>query len=518
MTPDDFFVFSVGQKLPDLFFRGHAFFEEDFVIGESGLRNFESERQRCAEIHEDGRYFLLRKEGSDHVAGTDFNGTMKLFLYRDSSKWALSNSFSKLLDFVRAAGWRITPQPEHLNAWLLTGPFWQQLWSFKTAVDEIELVPAQAEIRISRSEIKLTMKSTKPTAETYEQAMIRFISLWVNRTATLISTPGIFVKSDITGGVDSRINLALIMYAQSKLGLSMTNELTFNCGKHGRHREDFKVAERLSKFYRFPLNKPLSVPVSWRSSRECFEMWRLSSLGAYSPVYFPDHQFSEKLVNIGGGGGERHRPFYPNTDIDTFFHKHEDKFVSEEFFQRIKIDVKEALERIFSTSDTINPMIAHYREFRDRLHSGLLANYSIRISPLGSKYLQEATSFKSSQEIARNQVLFDAMNALIPDLLTRPYDNPKKEPAKECLDTLLLLPKCEVLIGKTFQGSGHERVSTKKNDRRPIDHLAEHLSKIAKRNLASDAAMKTAVQQGKFSHPVDAKNIHATILENEISC
>ena len=490
MQASDFFYFTSDSDFPARFFRGYAFCGNDLVIGETGVELFKQE----IPFREDGHYFLLRQDGQRFIGGTDYKGSMKLFTYKSSDGWAFSNSFALLVDQIKSRGWKLSIRPEHIETWNQKGSFWQQLWSFDTAVEEISLVPSHSVISIESGNLLVKRHETLEHFADYETAMANFLNIWLGRAAALMQGP---LKVDITGGVDSRVNLALFLAAGQRFG--DTNQMTFNCGTYGRHKEDFGVAKRLSDKYGFALNQKLKTEAVSLSGHERFCLWRLASLGSYSPLYMPTETAHPRMTHVTGGGGEGHRPFYP----DIYIYKHLERFrgtLSDAHFDKVLQSIYRSIQ---IAGDGVPPMILHYREFRDRLHSGLLANYSVRVMPLASRHLYAATRFKTPQQLDRNQVLFDVMNALAPSLMTRPYDNVTKMPSESCLARLLPSPQLTPLPGTVYSGAALPPSGSGS----PLDDLAE----AAAHTNAKDTAAKAA-HDGKFNHPSDGIGIHNALL------
>ncbi|WP_156023577.1 hypothetical protein, partial [Sulfitobacter donghicola] len=83
----------------------------------------------------------------------------------------------------------------------MKGAFWQQLWSFDTAVAEISLLPSHSLISIEAGQLSVKVHDNLERFADYETAMENFLNIWLGRAGTLMQTP---LKVDITGGVDSR--------------------------------------------------------------------------------------------------------------------------------------------------------------------------------------------------------------------------------------------------------------------------------------------------------------------------
>ena len=145
------FLFSSFDRLPDHFFSGYCFIGTDFIYGGDGAELYDEATAKRIDPGEDGCYVVIRKTADGHIIGADFKGYKKLFLYRSGSAWAVSNSFVRLVDFLRDRGQSITIDEAQLAAWFVKGPLGDQLCSFATAIREIRLVPSFCCLRITPS-------------------------------------------------------------------------------------------------------------------------------------------------------------------------------------------------------------------------------------------------------------------------------------------------------------------------------------------------------------------------------
>jgi hypothetical protein len=111
------FLFSNFHPLPDHLFDGYCFVGTDFVYSDAGAKRFTAATGRTIDPGEDGCYVVLRKVADGHIIGADFKGYKKLFLYESGSSWAVSNSFTRLVGFLRDQGGSLTCSEAHLAAW-----------------------------------------------------------------------------------------------------------------------------------------------------------------------------------------------------------------------------------------------------------------------------------------------------------------------------------------------------------------------------------------------------------------
>lgn len=429
-----FFLLSSYDLPPEHYLHGICFQDEDLIIGHGGYEKYRAVRQRDIQTGQDGSYIVIRTSESETVIGTDFSGYYKLFLYQRGEKWALSNSFIELVRYAAGKNLPVTIDESHLASFFIDGPFGDQLTSLRTSVKEIRLIPSTMEAVLTKAFFgtALTLRSVSaasnhaPNERGYREVLRDYLKLWVGRMATMLQAD-LYMRSDLTGGRDSRTVLSLMLAAAQNSGDDLIRQVNFTSDTSAKG--DFAIASQIAERFRLRFmdkREDPRVPVRLRTS-EAYEKWKSLCLGVYKPIYFPVTGPVPTALSFGGAGGEGHRRFYPSIAPDRFLDQQRAFFPSSAQFKRLKRDILEDLSRLRQGAEaSVDPMILHYRHFRDRCHGGRAPQYGNLISPLSSATLRRASSLCSPEQVERNQVLADVLINANRELATLPYDDPGK--------------------------------------------------------------------------------------------
>jgi hypothetical protein len=454
-------VFCMTSKaFQDHFFQGYAFVGADLVFGADGLRDFT--RATCQELGpgEDGCYVQIHREGTRFRVGTDHSGFKKVFYYWSPGFWVVSNSILAITDALHTNGITVTPRLSQLAAITVPRTFFQQPYSFQTIVTGVQILPLGHELMIGDENVSIKPYRPRPLPDSYAAALAQFTDLWIARFETLVANETVQLSADLTGGVDSRTVFTLIRAAQRRLGLRRAR---FFCSGAGL---DFQVAQRVCTAFEERLHNGMPVNHHALSCTEAYETWRALDLGAYHPVYFPFTTPGLHVVRVGGNGGEIHRPFYNKShsyaDLASFIRAqgdtiHPDRLRAEfaqdtqdwmqwveqneanKFWGRVKwgrlrrlIQDKRRLEKL----DKTQALITHYREFRNRFHSGRVPQSHMGFHPLSSGFLDDVSALAGAERLSSSQILFDIMHQLEPGVVLIPFDTPEKSPTDANLTAL----------------------------------------------------------------------------------
>ncbi|SJM53306.1 hypothetical protein [Agrococcus casei] len=419
-------------------FTGYAFSGAHLIIGEIGYQQWLSTGRQELEEHLDGCYMVVSPRDGQVKIGADYKGYCKLYVYQRDGHWAVSNSFSKLVESVRARGWVITPNRAVISTWSFPGAFWQQFSTFETAAHEISVLPRQHSLEVDDQGTLNVVKSERtpptPDRQGYLQALGEFVQTWIGRIGTTIRRPDTQLLMELTGGVDSRVPLALALALRQFFPTNFGKQLMLSSGL--TYPDDLRVATQIAKTYRIPINRRQQQLTYGTNFRDPFEQWRAFSLGSYGPIYWPAANVAEGRFTVGGHGGEGHRSYWTYESPQAVLEAHRDSFPDAEVYRSAANAFEETRMVLEDEYPGVSPTVAHYREFRDRLHSGLHAQQQIRLQPLASKLMYAASDLLSTDALNRGQMLYDVVGLAAPSLLSMPYDTPSKVPSHVILGDL----------------------------------------------------------------------------------
>lgn len=528
------FILSSFGPLPTHYLHGQAFFGVDLILGNEGYTAFRRHRGRTIEPGEDGSYIVIGESGSETVIGTDFAGYRKMFLYRHAGSWAVSDSLIDLARFASSRGLPVTISKPHLSTFFIKNSFGHQLASLQTSVCQIQLVPASHEIAFDTSRrsgllLRRTKAASAALPDRYDQAMYEYLRTWVGRAAALLQSD-MLVRSDITGGRDSRAVLAILFAALRRCGGSVADLAVVSSLARPA---DLKVANSIADRFGFKLNvRPWEVANTHYDVPTAYAIWKSLCLGVYMPLYIPTGAPNPSIIFLDGCGGESHRPFYPEITPQAFLDT-QAKFIADgDDYRALKASILSDINLLKSgQEEAIHPLVIHYRHFRDRCHGGRTSQFHYTTSPLASALLRNAFPLCPKEKSDRAQVLVDILINGDRELAMMAYDKPEKLPDKwnlaDVIDASGAIASAD-MNGRVF-APGIMPASAPAEPCKPDllgmlrDDVRRHQSSVAQSGyLPPDyvecgvEAVEAASAKGDFRDPVDAIPSLHVILVGEL--
>lgn len=531
MSEDLTFIFSKALDNPDSFFQGYCFQGVDYIVGEEGAKSYASDVEGSVQPAQDGCYVSVARIGSNYEFSTDYSGNKKVFFFWSPAFWAVSNSLSLLVAHLREHGITVSANRSQLRIIGVGGrsSALNQLSSFSTAVEGVFLAPALCTLSIGVAGVSLKPVAFASSAG-YGEALSTFCEVWLARLQALL-LGGIEISSDLTGGADSRAVLSLILAAAQHASLPL-DRVKFRSGSVAGDMEDLEVATEICGALGLQLNVKSSRRRRRLSSSESYAAWKALCLGVYHPIYFPKFSVGQGVVSLGGGGGENHRRFYKNASFDDLIQSCARKLSGDVASREFAVAMGAAGERLCAMEGAdSDALIVHYRNFRHRFHTGRSPQHSIVFSPLGSRYLEDASRFGGAERIRMGQVNYDIMFSMAPETLDFRFDGYEKRLTQERkkLLTEVALPST-LLVGKVYgvneSEGGQEEVPTSES-LRPLDFLWDEVQECAKSQVLKDfwspsfvrdveKAAEKAHRAGRFGHAIDGQNVSALLTSRMV--
>lgn len=189
-------------------------------------------------------------------------GMGRVFVYRNGNRWAISNSFYGLYEYINENRLNRTLNQDYINLFIKSNPITTVAYK-DTIFNEIELIPSNIEIRIDKINKEINYLETKEpdfididTPEFYN-----FIDVWTEKWINIIQfldEKKYFVNAQLSGGFDSRLTFSLLL----RSSLNFDN---INIESSTRMKEDLSIASQIAKDLKFSLNsKKLSKNKSTR--------------------------------------------------------------------------------------------------------------------------------------------------------------------------------------------------------------------------------------------------------------
>lgn len=502
------FLFSSFTGAPRDFFHGYAFADVDFVHGQAGYEAYRQATGREIRPGEDGSYVVARQAGDGVEFGTDYSGLQKLYYFTDRRAWCVSNSLSRLAEHLREHGIHLGVNVPQLAAFGVGNTLTAQLSSFETPLRGVRLVPSMCTVILRGGRLRLR-RLPPLDAVPHEEALATFLGTWRGRITTLLADPRTSITSDLTGGMDSRAVLAMIQSCDNGSAASVD----FLSNTSERLAADLRAATAIAERYGIQLNRRSRVTPDRASGPSRHRVWRELSLGTYLPVYFHLREASPFHIHFHGGGGENHRLFYPYPSVDEFLAQM--RTLPPRTYRGWRAAARKSIRFLTRGNGDVDPLILHYREFRNRLHSGRAPQYGTVIAPLSSKLLDQVSAHRAV--VTGQQINIDIMENLLPGLADMPYDEEEKRPgaAQYANVTAVTVPE-PTRAGRAYTSDDVSTAPTLNGPSAPellAADLAESVTPAVRDFVGDDAlkranaALDAARRQGKFAHASDAKRL-----------
>lgn len=429
------FIFTNLNPPPDEFFQGYCFVENNFIFGADGAKRYQYETGKTIPASQDDCYVVAQRRFADYKFDIDFAGYTILYYFHDGETWAVSNSFAQVVDFLRSRGVKILPNYAHLHAANGRSMALGQLSSLETLAHGIRVAPRTHSLIITPSAaVLLRRKDPNLDPQEYSVALSAYLETWISRFETLMYSPETDFTVDVTGGVDSRTNLALVQAARRRLGSSYSTP-RLRCGGGPGNRTDLEVATRIAKHFNLTVNDNRFIDRLPLYGSEGFQVYRDLSMGTYFPFYRPTQGPTQANITIGGGGGGIHRKTYEliikSNDPNVFFAHYargfKDTNERESFIRDSERFLNTALQ------DGEDPLRVLLREGRVRYHSGRTPRTEVAFTPLHSLTASQSQKIAGETRIDDGQFNYDIMHSTEPDLVTMAYDESSKFPSDRIL-------------------------------------------------------------------------------------
>lgn len=410
-------------------------------MGQQGAAEYVRRTRRPIGPGNDGCYVTANSVGDEYRIGADSRGLKTLFMYLADGDWAVSTSFSLLVEHLRAHGATLSVRPAALAAFAAPREFADQLSSFRTHFDEIALLPSFASVVVRGSGVEVRYHSGA-LRHSYEHALFDFVHTWRGRMATCTQNDFTRVHMDLSGGIDSRMVFA---FALADDAFTTKNERhTIGSGQH--QATDYAIASEIVHHYSESFGKRMRGRGKWSHSL-ALENWRDDSLGVYLPFYRHGGSLDPTAIHGHGAGGGNFRPHFLGSSVQAPVDRCQSS-ISDEYFEAWRSDVVAGSELLQQQRPGVHPLILHYREFRNRFHFGHRPRHSLVFTPLESILTDSITDREDSRD--ERQIYFDVMESLAPGLMGFRYDNMIKSPTRDILRGLTTVDRADAIPGSIY--------------------------------------------------------------------
>lgn len=352
-----------------------------------------------------------------------------------SSEVALfSDSIYVLREVRRALKMPITVDVTSVVARTWTNAMAGQMLSSNSLIDQIKMVPIGASVRVdlgTRLSAQIRQKNLHEVFEMdagrdYKAALRQYASDHVSLLASLASIGPGRVNMAVSGGLDSRVNIASMTLSEE-----LMEQAKITCQNSApQHQKDFEVVSEIAGIYGLPLNQnlPNAVPRKVERVGKPLGLWFLSSAAVYDFLVLPDRIVTEHpTFNIGGHGAELAKGQYGWRSMSQIYRTIEDKKIADAFYA----ETEQALLEMGINFDDPIASEWHYLGHRNALHSGRFVTTSmVGVRPFMNRKLvglARSEDWKTTVRAGKSlSVIHDLISLINPKMASHRYDDERK--------------------------------------------------------------------------------------------
>ena len=263
----------------------------------------------------DGAYVLVRRNGDKITISQDFIGGFGLYLFQKDGWFALSNSFMRLVEYVKPR-YPMTLNLDYADFFLAA-----DLCSVaygETLVKEIRSLDRCARVEIDTQSKNLEIRLTDYRENTVELSSPEGMALldgWFTKWAGLIrnlKAETNNIQTDLSGGFDSRLTFSLLLGA----GVDVSDIFVFSIHDElHTHAEDYEIASAIAEHYGFRLNDSsrLTPGIPLAEPKDILNLSLYTKLGFHKQIYNQSRFYEKPRYNFVGTGGECIRDYWNMT-------------------------------------------------------------------------------------------------------------------------------------------------------------------------------------------------------------
>lgn len=318
-----------------------------------------------------GAYVFIFKSKNQINIFQDLNGSFGLYFYENDGYFAISNSFLKLLGHVKEK-YELSLNQDYLKL-LITVPIYSTLYD-ETPINEIKILPRnfKVEIDINTKKVNFTKIDYKENSVNLNSKEgILILDTWYEKWIKIIRN--LLIQSnnlsyDLTGGLDSRTVLTLLLTSNIDLRSIQINSLP-------GIKEDYEIAEKISKHFNFELNKKLNINFQYIDDIETLlDISFYPKLGFTKGIHPENKIYDEPLYTVTGFGGESIRDYpYTSSEDSIRYRANSGMKYSYEFGEQLKKITKDNFDKLskdYGITNSNDLMTRLYKETMSPYHFG----------------------------------------------------------------------------------------------------------------------------------------------------
>ncbi len=325
-----------------------------------------------------GCYIYIHKVNDEISIYQDFNGSYGLFLYKKDDYFAISNSFMKLIEYLKDKR-EITLNEDYAYSYI-TANYCSTIYE-QTLINEISILPYDYIVQINVTEKTLNFNRIdykEKTVPIESKECLEILDKWYNKWTTIFNylySQTKNIQFDLSGGFDTRVNLCLLLSSNKNVESIYVNAFS---DETPTFADDYKISSRMAEDFGFKLNSniPLEKKYYFQDLKTSINLSYYVRGGFAKQMYWKNMIYIEPRFKISGFGGGIIRDFYQNPSIDSNIVNH--SYRSQKYSNEAGRSTNRILHQTFdelsklknNELDKSELFLIHFRNTRNRYSFG----------------------------------------------------------------------------------------------------------------------------------------------------
>ena len=268
------------------------------------------------ELTGEGAYVYIKVNDNDISIFQDINGSYGLYLYKQDDFFAISNSFLKLVEFLKH-GHILTLNSDYAQG-LISAGLCSHIYE-ETLINEITSIPRNYIITIDKSQKSVSLNKidfNEKTVPINSEEGLNILDNWFFKYINILrsiksKTNNIII--DLSGGFDSRMTFIFALCSNIDLNKvrigSMTHKTNVSI------QEDFEIASEIAKEFNFKLNEDVFFEkrIVFDDILTTLNLSFYVKLGFNNQMNYIYYKSEEPVYSFSGAGGEKLRSYNTKT-------------------------------------------------------------------------------------------------------------------------------------------------------------------------------------------------------------
>jgi len=271
----------------------------------------------------------------------------------------------------------------------------------------------------------------------YEEALIEGVRQLRGSISAIMQLDNVRVKFGLSGGLDSRLLLALLLKNPKWM-----DRVDITSSTHSSRSKDLEIVNALASKFNFQFNnsnqsfdRKEETGISPIRVTNSFGLWVLASMGLFDMMYlYRSYWPSPVVIEMGGHGAEIIKGTFSETQLSTILYRK-----PRNRYKAIYKEIRTALGKLGINSDEKSPLQWHHLCFKSAIQNGRFVDRTnLALRPFLNRLLYSLTRSEINpfrQYIdGEPTLLHDIIIMLNSELTAHPFENSNYNITKEYID------------------------------------------------------------------------------------